>query len=1111
MGDLFFSLKPTLNHELVPPKFGNIILIALSLFCLLSCENEHNNDYLFSLIDSSHSGIEFNNLLPIDLELNIFNYMYYYNGGGVAIADLNNDGLSDIIFSSNLYEEKVYLNKGDLKFEDVSSISKIDGGIGSWTNGVSVADVNNDGMMDVYLAQVGSFRNLKGKNKLFICTGFDENNTPLYQDQAQAYGVDFQGFSTQAGFFDYDLDGDLDMYLMNHSLHHNGTFGKRADFLGTFSEMSGDRLYRNDGTSFTDVTISSGINSNVVGYGLGLTFGDVNNDGFPDIYVGNDFHENDYLYINQKDGTFKDELTNQIKHTSKFSMGVDIGDINNDNFLDIVSLDMLPEDPYILKTSEGEDALDMFNLKLRYGYNHQYAKNALQLNQGNGSFKEIGRYAGVHATDWSWSPLLLDFDMDGYKDLFVSNGIPKRMNDIDYINFYSSNDIRFKIQFDQLEEMDLSALEQIPEIKINNKFFKGTRELIFDDQKENIQNHKVSYSNSAAFADFDLDGDYDIITNNINDKAFLYENQSAPNSSVRIKLKGHEKNKFGLGSKILSYHKEKINVFNYSSTKGFQSSMINEILIPKLDLDSIKIIWPGLNEETKIYTGQEEILFDISSSKKEESGNSTKESIFEDITKQCRVDFLHEENSFVEFNREPLIPFSTSSDGPALCVGDVNGDGFQDFFVGSSKRKRNKLYIQNRGGTFETYELNGAIQDSIYEETEAVFVDIDNDKDLDLVVATGGNEYRLSSEFTKPLLYINIAGHLVRDEDAFANINLTASVVEADDMDGDGDIDLFFGGRAVPWDYGKIPTSFLLENDGQGNFKNVTTDWNSELSEIGFVKDAVWTDLDQDNDLDLVLALEWGPIVKMENNDNKFDKVNITDKKGWWNSVLVEDFNGDGRLDVFAGNLGENARFKVSKEEPVNMYFADFDDNGKAEQILTYFLDGREIPFSNKMEIQKQIPSLKKNFLHAKDFAKASISELFGLEKIKEIKKYSADHFSNTLFLNTASNSFSEAELPKEIQYSSYNCSFAVDLNADGKMDIVPGGNYAYCNVQMGIYDAENGSYLLNEDDGFSYYNMFDSPLKDEVRNISSIEINGKNCLIFAQNNGPLKILEIKN
>ena len=1038
--------------------------------------------------------------------------MYYYNGGGTAVADLNNDGLSDIIFSSNLYQEKVYINKGNLNFEDISAISKIDGGPNSWTNGVAVADINNDGLMDVYLAQVGTYRNLDCKNKLFMCTGLDENNNPIYQEQAEDYGLDFQGFSTHAGFFDYDLDGDLDMYLMNHSLHHNGTFGKRSDFLDTKSDVSGDRLYRNDGDRFTNVTNASGINSNVVGYGLGLTFGDVNNDGYPDIYVGNDFHENDYLYINQQDGTFKDELVDQIKHTSKFSMGVDMADINNDNLLDIISLDMLPEDPYILKTSEGEDALDMFNLKLRYGYHQQFAKNALQLNQGNGTYKEVGRYAGVHATDWSWSPLFLDFDMDGHQDLFVSNGIPKRMNDIDYINFYANNDIRHKIQFDQLEEKDLAALDRIPEIKIPNKFFKGSNDLVFQDQKEDISNHAVSYSNSAAFADFDLDGDYDVICNNINDKAFLYENQSPANSSIRVKLIGHEKNKAGLGSKIISYHKEEISVVNYSATKGFQSSMINEILIPSKNLDSIQVIWPGLLSETQNYSGQKEFLFDIQKGSKIEALESKEEKFFQDITTQCQVDFKHEENPFVEFNREALIPFSTSSESPALCVGDVDGDGLDDFFIGSSKRKNNKLYIQNRGGTFSTMPLSGAIQDSIYEETDAVFVDIDNDKDLDMVVATGGNEYRLNSEFTRPLLYINIAGHLVRDEDAFENIHLTASVVKAADIDNDGDIDLFFGGRAVPWDYGLIPTSYLLENDGQGNFEDVTKEWSDELSEIGFVKDATWSDIDQDQDLDLILALEWGPIVKMESRDGKFKKVNITDKKGWWNSILIEDFNNDGRPDVFAGNLGENARFKATADEPVRMYFADFDDNGKGEQILTYYRDGREITFSSMMELQKQIPSIKKKFLYAKDFAKASILEIFGADKIKQSKVYKADHFSNSLFLNSASNTFAEASLPKEIQFTSYYSATAMDINEDGKMDIIPGGNYKYCNIQMGNYDAENGSYLLNLGEGkFSYKNISDSPLDGEVRNISKIKVDGQSCLIFAQNNEALKILKIND
>ncbi len=1088
-----------------------ILFAFLFLLFLTSCQEESNKDYLFSVVSSDKSNIEFSNDLPIEIDLNIFNYMYYYNGGGVAVGDLNNDDLIDIILSSNLEKEAVYINKGNLQFEDVSAVSKVDGGEKSWTTGVALADINQDGFLDIYLSQVGDYRELDSNNKLFICQGLDENNNPLYKEEAEKYGLDFKGFSTQAGFFDYDLDGDLDLFLMNHSLHHNGTFGQRKEFLGTYDLKSGDRLYRNDNNSFVDVTKESGIHSNVIGYGLGLAFGDLNNDGYPDIYVGNDFHENDYLYINQGDGTFIDKAESQVKHTSRFSMGVDIADVNADGYQDIVSLDMLPEDPFILKSSEGEDALGIFNFKLGYGYNHQYAKNALQLNQGNGTFKEIASYAGVHATDWSWSPLLFDFDMDGQKDLFISNGIPKRMNDIDYINFISGHDIQYKIQTNHLEKNDLSALEKIPEIKLPNKFYLGGNDSKFEDLKDIIQNQDISYSNSAAYADFDNDGDFDLICNNINQKAFLYENNSKGKESVRIKLKGSKANPDGIGSKIISYYKGQAKVQEYYSTRGFQSSMLAQIIIPKADLDSVQLIWNTGETETKAYTEGSAVSFEYSNSlPKHTFTNEIQDIDLEDITEASGVSHSHKENPFIEFNREPLIPFSNSTDGPALAVGDINNDGLDDFFTGSAKRKRNKLYIQQSNGTFIEKALQGAEKDSIYEEVDAVFADLDGDGFKELIIATGGNEYRLNSEFTKPILYKNNQGNLVRNVDAFEKFHTPASCVVAEDLDNDGDIDLFFGGRATPWDYGIIPQSFLLENDGKGNFTDVSEKWLSGLSRIGFVRDAEWADMNGDNIKDLVIALEWEGIKVLYNDYSTFEEGNLTELKGWWNNLVVEDVDDDGDLDVFAGNLGENSRLKLSDNQTVKMYFNDFDDNEKKEQILSYYVDGKEIPFNSFAELEKQMPALKKKYLYAKDFARADIADIFGKEKMAKATVFEANYFKSSLFLNDGKGNFSLADLPIDMQYTSYCAGWFGDVNGDGKTDLVPGGNFYNCNVQMGRYDAENGSVLLNNGENkFTYLNMKNSPLKGQVKYIKPITIKDQKAIIVAQNNGPLKILKI--
>ncbi|MDA9773466.1 VCBS repeat-containing protein [Saprospiraceae bacterium] len=1072
-----------------------------------SCTETETLAPRFELLSSEKTGLNFENKLPINLDLNIFNYMYYFNGGGTAVGDLNNDGLTDIIFTSNLDAEQIFINEGKLKFKDVSDIAKVDGGPNSWTNGVSIVDINEDGKLDIYLSQVGSYKNIDCQNRLFICTEIDSQGIPHYEEKSKEYGLDFKGFSTQAGFFDYDLDGDLDMYLMNHSLHHNGTFGQRKDFINTVSEISGDKIYRNDEGKFVDVTKSTGINSSVIGYGLGLAFGDFNNDGYPDIYIGNDFHENDYLYINNQDGTFSESIEKQIKHTSRFSMGVDIADINNDEFQDIISLDMLPEDPYILKTSEGEDALDIFNFKLGYGYNHQYAKNAVQLNQGNGTFKEIATYSGVHATDWSWSPLFVDFDMDGKKDLFISNGIPKRMNDIDYINYMSGNDIQYKIQFDQLKKQDMGALEKIPEIRLENKFYRNGQDLQFEDQKLYIKNDKESYSNSAAYADFDNDGDYDIITNNINQKAFIYENLQKT-ESVEVKLVGSRKNKFAFGARVKAYYKGECRDINYNPTRGFQSSMVSKILIPKQHLDSIIVIWPENGFSQQAYKQDSIVIFEQSRSLQTNIISIEPEEIkVQDITEETGINIIHKENPFVEFNREPLIPFSTSAEGPAIAVGDINGDMLEDLYVGSSKRKRSQLYLQNKNGTFINTPLQGMPSDSIYEEISAKFVDIDNDGDLDLIVATGGNEYRLNSPYTTPLLYRNTNGQLKRDTKILKDFHVTASCLVANDFDSDGDIDIFIGARATPRQYGVIPKSLYLVNDGNGRFVNEIEKYFGS-SELGFVKDAQLIDLNEDSKMDLVLALEWDGIVSFTNQKNKFNKDYLYESKGLWNSLTIGDINGDGKIDIFAGNLGKNSRLKASNDEPIKMYYNDFDDNGVSEQVLTYFIGGREVPFSNMMELQKQIPSLKKKYLYAKDFASSSINELFSADKIETAEIFYATDMENTLLINKGNGNFSKETIPSESQFTSYYGGLIFDVNRDGLNDIIPAGNYHYCNVQMGRYDTENGSVLAaNGKGGFHFINMSNFPVQGQVKGILPISINGKNAFVFAQNSDQLKIL----
>ena len=1088
----------------------NLILLCLTVLMIFACRQKEDQA-LFVLRSAEETGLDFNNELPVDMDLNILNYMYYYNGGGLALADLNNDELIDVILSSNLGKEKLFLNKGDLKFEDISDLAAIDGGADSWTNGIAVADINHDGLMDVYLSQVGDYRSLDTNNKLFICTGINDEGIPSYVEKSAEWGLNFKGFSTQAGFFDYDLDGDLDMYLMNHSLHHNGTFGQRSEFLNSFDSISGDRLYRNDGEMFTDVSVESGINSSVIGYGLGLSFSDINNDGWPDIYVSNDFHENDYLYINQKDGTFKDELTSQMMHTSRFSMGVDIADINGDMHQDILTLDMLPEDPVILKASEGEDALDIFKFKLGYGYNHQYAKNALQLNTGRDAFQEVAMQAKVHATDWSWAPLIFDMDMDGNNDIFISNGIPKRMNDIDYINFISNSDVQYKIQFDQLTDNDLEVIQRIPEIKLFNKFYLNDQELNFKDLGSSILNDRISYSNSAMYADLDNDGDYDIICNNINDQAFIYEN-TINAKTLRISFEGADKNTNAIGAKLIFEVDGRKRIIERFSTRGFQSSGVDDVLISaNLNIEEITVVWPDNRYEIIAVSDTADHLqlryrsdlpqFNYSSLE------STADFEITEIAADLGVKFKHIENPFVEFNRESLIPHATSSEGPALCVADFNGDDRDDIFIGSSKRKWSALFIQNPDGGFD--KIGPVVIDSTYEEVDARAADLDGNGMLDLIIATGGNEFDLNSDYTRPLIIYNPTED--DSKQVMLDINLTSACVDLADIDNDGDMDIFFGARAYPRSYGADVRSYLMINEGNGSFTDLTETMTPSMSSIGMIKDAVFVDFDSDSDMDLLIAEEWGGIHLFRNSGNAFDHSVIVKDKALWNFIELIDLDKDGDLDIIAGNQGINSRLKASPSEPVRMYYNDFDDNGSHEQILSYYVNGKEIPFSNFKEILAQIPKLKKKYLFAYDFANASIQELFGEEKIRNSKVYKIDRSTSAVYMNQGDGSFMANELPYQFQMSPLKSVVVKDLNSDDLPDLIMSGNYYDCNIQMGRYDADYGSIAMNQGNGeFVYAKLTGDIIRNQVRNMESIDVsNSEHVVVLAKNNDSLSIIKI--
>lgn len=1107
--------------KIVSTRWTGFCLMALAMCITAACKNKEKQSPLFEVLDKSGTGLAFANMLTPSDSFNIFHYMYFYNGAGVGAADLNNDGLIDLFFAANQQQNKVYLNKGSMQFRDVTTAAGIPNDHG-WSTGVSVVDINNDGLMDIYVCRVGDYGPLKGHNQFLICTGIDKDGLPHYTDKAKELGLNFSGFSTQAAFFDYDLDGDLDMYLLNHSVHENGTFRPRSEFMGKYHPLSGDRLYRNDSSiAFTDVTQQSAINSSAIGYGLGIAVSDINLDGYPDVYIGNDFHENDYLYLNQHNGTFKDDLNRCISHTSQYSMGVDIADVNNDGYSEIISMDMLPADPYILKRSLGEDAWDIFNLKIKSGYSYQFTRNNLQLNDRNGAFSEVGLYSGVYATDWSWAALWMDFDNDGLKDLFVSNGIPKRMNDIDYINYISNEEIQNKLRTDKIKEKDMALIDKFPQIKIPNKFFKNTGNLAFADLALQIGNDQSTYSNGAVYADLDNDGDLDVVVNNINEPALVYENKSNDKHDkayVDLKLKGPAGNVNAVGAKAALFSAGQIYLYEKQGVHGFMSGMEipMHIGLDKIKVDSAFLVWPdntyqslsipGNNPQLTITWQKGLPAFDyrvITNYKKNTALQLT------NIADSIHLQFLHKENHFPEFDREPLIPHMLSTEGPALAVGDINNDGLQDVFIGSAKWEKSAVFIQKPGGAFYRTTQPAFDIDSTFEDVDACIVDVNKDGFNDLVIASGGNEFYGNDEHLLPRVYLNNGkGQFSRLPNAFPGIYETVSCIVPYDFNNDGYVDLFVGGRAVPWAYGQMPTSYLLQNDGTGKFIDVTAAHAKDLSTAGFVTRAIWFDIDKDGDSDLICSFEWGGIDAWMNNKGQFTRKPLTDKKGWWNFMLPCDVDNDGDLDLVAGNLGMNCRLKATDKEPVRLYYNDFDDNGKKEQVLTYYVQGKEIPFANKGDLEKKMPVLKKNFLYAEDFAKAQLNDLFPAAKLKAADVFTANYFSNAILINDGHMQFTTRPLPWQAQLTSYRDAVIVNANNDSLPDLLLGGNYYENTIEMGRYDADWGTVLINKGNRiFDVEGANGILIKGQVRHMQKIEIGKKEAFILARNNDSVMVV----
>ncbi len=1117
-------------------------IFLVLVFSLFGCkdEKEQRAPKLFTSLPSSHTGIDFSNDLILKENFDVFRYRNYYNGGGVAIGDINNDGLPDIYLTANMQANKLYLNKGNFQFEDITETAGV-GGSRSWSTGVSMADVNGDGLLDIYVCNSGDVKGGRRENELYI-----NNGDLTFSEKASAYGLDDKGFGTHAVFFDYDQDGDLDCYILNNSFRPVSSLGYE-NIRDQRDSTGGDKLLRNeiirsdaiqnsgiptDGIAkFTDVSSEAGIFGSVIGFGLGVTITDINLDTWPDIYVSNDFFERDYLYINQKNGKFSEELPQRIGHTSHFAMGTDAADINNDGYPDIYVTDMLPNDDYRLKTTTSFDSYDIYQTKRANNYYEQYMRNTLQLNRGDGSFVEIGQYAGVEATDWSWGALIADFDNDAQKEIFVTNGIYKDLTDQDFIAFLANEENLIAAM--RQEKVDFQKLvEKMPSNKLSNYLFKKNETLTFSNVAYEWGLDEPGFSNGAAYGDLDNDGDLDMVVNNVNHKAFVYKNETdvlrEENAYLKLTLKGPLKNRFGVGARINAYFDGKMIMLENVPTRGFQSSM-DAVLTLGLGsariLDSLVVHW-GYGRQQKLIEVEtnQHLVLDINAAT--DAGDPTpeiRETIFKPADIQLTPPYVHKEDVFVDFHRESLIYHMVSREGPALAVADVNNDGLDDFFVGGASGSAGALYIQNSEGNFSAQETGIFDDAKMQEDVDALFFDADGDGDLDLYVVSGGNTFRENAQEYQDRLYMlrEVKDGLPVYEhatNAIPPLNKMGSCVKAADYDNDGDLDLFVGTRGVPGNYGMNAPSHLLQNNGQGQFTDVTSRVAPQLGTLGMVTDAVWLDYDADGDLDLAVVGEWMSIVLFKNNGTNLERLNnvpgLEKSEGWWNSVVATDLNNDGRLDLIAGNWGTNSRFKTSKEKPLTLFINDFDKNGLLDHIFAYYEGENLYPVALKDDLIRQIPGLKKQFIFYKDYAGKTVDQIFTEDQLANSYKNEVYTLESTAIFNNGDGSFSMQPLPEAMQFSPINTILPAAFDQDSIAEVFMAGNFSGIKPEEGRYDANHGELLKFERGAFSVEDFRKTGLniKGDVRKAAILNTtNNRRLLIVARNNEQLEFYGFSN
>ena len=1089
----------------------------LIIFILVGCtEDSSNSGKRFSELPKSYTGIDFENTLKYDRDFNIYTYRNFYNGGGVAIGDINGDTLADIYFSANMGPNKLYLNKGNFKFEDISKEAGVEG-TKAWSTGVTMADVNSDGHLDIYVCNSGDVNGDNKTNELFINDG-----TGKFTEEAATYGLDDNGYSTHAVFFDFDKDGDLDMYLLNNSYQAIGSFNLRDNKRNVRDTEGGDKLFRNDKNTFTDISEEAGIYGSVIGFGLGITVGDINDDHWPDIYVSNDFFERDYIYINNQDGTFSEDLEDRMTSISAASMGADMADINNDGRPDIFVTEMLPGTDERLKTKTTFDDWDRYKYNFANGYYHQYNRNMLQMGEADHSFTETGRQMGVHATDWSWGALIADFDNDGWKDLFIANGIHQDLTDQDFLNYIADGDVMKSMIQDSVVNYE-KLLASIPSNKIKNYLFHNKQGRSFENLAENWGLDTPSHSNGSAYGDLDNDGDLDLIVNNVNMAPFIYRNDGEPQNWIQFKLIGRNKNTQAINSKIEVTTADGTQYFEFMPQKGFQSSMdyvIHVGLGENTSVDMVKVFWPNGKWDNNTFRDLEinkRYILKQEDADIEVFGPDKKPNyLLKNVTQDFNLSYTHVENKYVDFDRERLLYHMKSTPGPAIAVADFNNDGQDDIVFGGASNQSTELWIQ-KNGKFSLKSNEAFDSTSKSEVQDLLPYDIDSDGDLDLISIHGGIEFTRESSALKDKIFLNDG----RGNFSIGNIPLpnlgykSNKAIALGDFNKDQIDDIFVGEGLKPFLYG-VPGDGMLITKVADQFSNVSMAQKGKLKEMGLINDAATADLNKDGFDDLIVVGDYMPVHIYYGSENGLTELDTTSNTsqifGWWNTIHTTDVDNDGDLDIILGNHGTNSRFKADENHPVCMHVNDFDRNSAVEQIVCVYAGEESYPLALRHDLVKQLPGLKKKYLKYDSYVNQTMEDIFTEEQRENMLTLKATEMRSMVLLNNGGN-FEMKPLPAQAQLAPIYAIESLDFNKDGNLDLLLGGNLYNVKPEVGRYDATDGIVLLGNGDGsFQHLDDIESGFiaPGEIRAIRKITIAGKESILVARNNDTPLIFQMK-